>query len=83
MIVGVDSMFNDNNSNNCVIDENKNCSNFNDYMNTNTCNNNTNSCNNYGNNNTCNTGFNFSGILPIIIVIIIFILFFCNNKNEC
>ena len=68
-------MFYDNNQNNCVIDENKNCSNFSDCMNTN------NKCSN--NNSNCNNGFNFSGFLPIIIVIIIFILFFCNNKNEC
>lgn len=75
-------MYCDNNSNtiqdNCVINENKNCSNFSDYMNTSNkyCNNN--------NNSNCNSGFNFSNYLPIIIVIIIFILFFCNNnKNEC
>lgn len=71
-------MYYDNNSNNiqdnCVINENKNCSNFSDYMNTNNC------CNNKSNS---NYKFNFSGYLPIIIVIIIFILFFCNNKNEC
>lgn len=71
-------MFNDNNNNpnNCIIDENKNCSNFNDCMNINPC-------NQKSNNNSCNNGFNFSGIIPIIIVVIIFILFFCNNKNEC
>jgi len=71
-------MFNDNSntSNNCIIDENKNCSNFNDYTDMKTCNQNS-------NNNSCNTGINFSGIIPIIIVVIIFILFFFNNKNEC
>ena len=71
-------MYCDNNSNNihdnCVINENKNCSNFSDFMNTNT-----NGCNCSNN----NSSFNFSSYLPIIIVIIIFILFFCNNKNEC
>lgn len=71
-------MYCDNNSNsfqdNCVINENKNCSNFSDYANmNNNCNNNSNFSNN----------FNFSKYLPIIIVIIIFILFFCNNKSEC
>ena len=68
-------MYCDNNSNNfqdnCVINENKNCSNFSDY--TNCCNNNSNFSNN----------FNLSKYFPIIIVIIIFILFFCNNKSEC
>ena len=76
-------MFNDNStSSNCIIDETKNCSNFNDYINTNSCNT---DCNNTCNNNSCNCNnkFNFSGIIPIIVVVIIFILFFCNNKNEC
>ena len=76
-------MYCDNNSNNtqdnCYINETKNCSNFSDYMNSNN-----NSYNNSNSNSNCNNGFNFSGYLPIIIVIAIFILFFCNNnKNEC
>ena len=71
-------MYCDNNSNNTqdnsFINETKNCSKFPDYLNSN---------NNCYNNSNCNSGFNFSSYLPIIIVIIIFILFFCNNKNEC
>lgn len=74
-------MYCDNTSNkfqdNCVINENKNCSDFSNFTNPNS------SCNcNKNNNSNCNSGFNFSNYLPIIIVIIIFILFFCNNKNE-
>lgn len=69
-------MYCENNSNNfqdnCVINENKNCCDFSDCMNSN------NKCYN-----TSNSALNFSGFLPIIIVIVIFILFFCNNKNNC
>ena len=71
-------MYCDNNSNNfqdnCVINETKNCSNFSDYSNIN------NGCDN---NSSFSNSFTFSKYLPIIIVIIIFILFFCNNKSEC
>lgn len=74
-------MFCDNNSNNtqdnCVINETKNCSDFSDFMNSN------NKCCNNNQNSNCNSGSRFSGFLPIIIIIVIFILFFCNNKNEC
>ena len=72
-------MFSDNNignSSNCIIDENKNCSNINDCMNINNCN--AEELNILIN----NSGFKFSRIIPIIVVIIIFILFFGNN-NDC
>lgn len=73
-------MYCDNNSNNfqdnCIINENKNCSDFSDYMN---CNNKCNNNSSYNSNN-----INFSRYLPIIVIIGIFILFFCNNnKSDC